>query len=97
MEKLGICDLEFRHESAKMGYSTWQSALELEEAVKGAILMVQALEVCALILHRYTHMVLLNEQILVSPIIRFYPLKTQVSPCRTIFIVSNIRIYTYKY
>lgn len=61
MEKLGICDLEFRHESVKMGYSTWQSALELEETVKGAILMVQVIEVCALILHRYTDTVLLNE------------------------------------
>lgn len=56
MEKLEICDLEFRHESAKMGYSTWQSALELEGTVKGAILTVQAIEVCALILHRYTQM-----------------------------------------
>lgn len=58
---MGIYDLELRHESAKMGYCTWQSALELEETVKGAILIVQIIEVSALILHRYTHIVLLNE------------------------------------
>lgn len=44
-----------------MGYCTGQSAPELEESAKGAILIVQIIEVSALILHRYAHVVLLNE------------------------------------